>query len=282
MPKPSGKQRGSSRSSAAFGVGSDYYRGLIDYHTEISMKSLVVLFALVLSIALPSHGMAQSDLKSILASPTRPQADRDGDASRHPDLVIDFLGIKRGDHVADLLTGGGYWTRILVPLVGPEGRVYAGNNPFFARFFGEAFNALLAEPAFANVVRIDGPVDSIALPTDGSLDAALMVMAYHDIFLTSEDRAALNRKVFAALKPGGVYGIIDHEAGRGVGAAKIEALHRIEKKVVIDEIEAAGFKLAREADFLSNPADDHSAKIFDPSIAGKTDRFVLRFEKPRR
>jgi predicted methyltransferase len=181
-----------------------------------------------------------------------------------------------------LLTGGGYWTRILVPLVGPSGRVYAGNNPFFARFFDEPFSKLLAEPAFKNVVRIDGPVDKLALPSDGSLDVVLMVMAYHDIFLTDEDRGALNRKVFAALKPGGVYGIIDHEAGAGAGATKIQALHRIEKKVVVEEVEAAGFKLAKEADFLRNPADDHSAKIFDPSISGKTDRFVLRFEKPRR
>lgn len=245
------------------------------------MKSLLTLLVLLASVASPSIGTAQSDLASILASPSRPQADRDRDASRHPEQVIEFFGIERGDHVADLLTGGGYWTRIFVPLVGPSGRVYAGNNPFFARFFSEAFNALMAEPAFANVVRIDGPVDEIALPTDGSLDAAIMVQAYHDIFLTNEDRAALNRKVFAALKPGGVYGIIDHEAGAGMGSTKIEALHRIEKKTVVDEIEAAGFKLVREADFLRNPADDHTAKIFDPSIMGKTDRFVLRFEKPR-
>jgi predicted methyltransferase len=243
------------------------------------MKRLVPMLVLLFSVALPTYSMAQSDLASILAS--RPQAERDRDAGREPAKVIEFFGVKRGDHVADLLTGGGYWTRILVPLVGPTGRVYAGNNPFFARFFGEALDKLLAEPAFKSVVRIDGPVDKIALPSDGSLDVVLMFQAYHDLFLTDEDRGALNRKVFAALKPGGVYGIVDHEAGAGMGATKVEAVHRIEKKVVVDEVEAAGFKLAREADFLRNPADDHSAKIFDPSIAGKTDRFVLRFEKPR-
>jgi len=246
------------------------------------MKTLVPLLVLLLSTALPSHTMAQSDLASVLASQARPQAQRDDDGRRKPAEVIKFFGIKSGDHVADLLTGGGYWTRILVPLVGPSGKVYAGNNPFFARFYADAFNALLAEPAFKGVVRIDGPVDELALPTDGSLDAVLMVMAYHDIFLTDEDRGVLNKKVLAALKPGGVYGIIDHDAGAGAGAAKIKDLHRIEKKVVVDEIQAAGFKLAGEADFLHNPADDHSAKIFDPSISGKTDRFVLRFEKPRK
>ena len=246
------------------------------------MKSLISLLAVLLIATSPSQSFAQTDLTAVLSSQARPQADRDQDARRHPAEFIKFLGIKSGDHVADLLTGGGYWTRILVPLVGPSGKVYAGNNPFFARFYTDAFNALLAEPAFKGVVRIDGPVDKLALPSDGSLDAVLMVMAYHDIFLTDEDRGALNKKVFAALKPGGVYGIIDHEAGVGVGATKVKDLHRIEKKVVVDEIQAAGFKLAGEAGFLANPADDHSAKIFDPSITGKTDRFVLRFDKPRK
>lgn len=246
-----------------------------------TIKSLAPLLVLLLGAALPWQGMAQSELSSIIASSARPQEDRERDASRRPAEVIRFFGIGPGERVADLLTGSGYWTRILVPLVGPSGRVYAGNNPFFARFFGEAFDGLLAEPAFAAVVRIDGPVDHLALPADGSLDAAIMIMAYHDLFLTEENRSALNRTVFAALKPGGVYGIIDHEAGAGAGSTKIEELHRIDKQVVIDEIEAAGFELMGEADFLRNTADDHSKRIFDPAIAGKTDRFVLRFEKPR-
>jgi predicted methyltransferase len=249
---------------------------------EVPMKTLVALLVLTFIAAAPQPSLAQADLTAILASPSRPQAQRDDDGRRKPAEVIKFLGIKPGDHVADLLTGGGYWTRILVPLVGPTGKVYAGNNPFFARFYNDTFSALLAEPAFKGVVRIDGPVDKLALPSDGSLDVVLMVMAYHDIFLTDEDRGVLNKKVLAALKPGGVYGIIDHEAGAGAGATKIKDLHRIEQKVVVDEIKAAGFNLAGEADFLKNPADDHSAKIFDKSISGKTDRFVLKFEKPRK
>jgi predicted methyltransferase len=244
------------------------------------MKALITTLALCFTALLPAAGSAQDDLNAILASTSRPQADRDGDAGRKPAEVIRFFGIERGDKVADLLTGGGYWTRILVPLVGPEGRVYAGNNPFFGRFYTEPFNKLLAEPAFKNVVRIDGPVDKLALPKDGSLDAVLMVNAYHDLFLTEEDRSQLNRDVLASLKRGGVYGIIDHAAADGAGSSKIQELHRIEKKVVVDEVQAAGFRLAREGDFLRNPADNHTAKIFDPSVMGKTDRFVLRFEKP--
>lgn len=246
------------------------------------MKNLLPLVLALCAFGAPSAGAAQADLGAILADASRPQDQRDADAGRHPAEVIGFFGIERGDHVADLLTGAGYWTRILVPLVGPEGRVYAGNNPFFAEYFKEPFDALLAEPKFANVVRIDGPVDRIALPADGSLDAVIMVNAYHDLYLTEEDRGALNRKVLGALKPGGVYGIIDHNAARGDGATKVMALHRIEKQTLVDEVTAAGFTLAREGTFLRNAADDHSMAIFAPSISGKTDRFVLRFEKPQR
>lgn len=244
------------------------------------MRTILPLLAALCGFLAPSAGTAQPELQTILADTSRPQADRDGDAARRPQDVIRFFGIERGDHVADLLAGGGYWTRILVPLVGPSGRVYAGNNPFFAEYFKEPFDALLAQPAFASVVRVDGPVDAIALPTDGSLDAVIMVNAYHDLFLTQENRGALNRKVLAALKPGGVYGIIDHAAAAGAGATAVETLHRIEKRTVVDEIQAAGFTLAREGTFLANAADDHSAAIFAPAVAGKTDRFVLRFEKP--
>lgn len=243
------------------------------------MKLLKLLVLLIATA--PLHATAQGDLASILSSSARPQADRDGDANRRPAQVIEFFGIERGDRVADLLTGGGYWTRILVPLVGPSGRVYAGNNPFFGEYYADAFNALLAEPAFANVVKIDGRVDRLALPSDGSLDAVLLVMAYHDLFLTDEDRAALNRTVFAALKPGGVYGIIDHAAAAGAGSTQVQALHRIEKTIVVNEVQAAGFRLAGEAEFLRNTADDHTMPIFAPAVMGKTDRFVLRFEKPR-
>ena len=242
------------------------------------MKTLVTLLALGFVALAPSAGMAQNDLNAILTSTARPQEDRDGDAARKPAEVLRFFGIERGDKVADLLTGGGYWTRILVPLVGAEGRVYAGNNPFFGRFYTEAFNKLLAEPAFKNVVRIDGPVDKLALPKDGSLDAVIMVNAYHDLFLVEENRGQLNRDVLASLKPGGVYGIIDHAAAAGAGSSAVQTLHRIEKKTVVDEVTAAGFKLGGESNILATPADDHTAKIFD--LDGKTDKFVLRFEKP--
>jgi len=223
---------------------------------------------------------AQTDIQTVLADPARPEEDRVRDAGRRPEQVLEFFGVGPGAHVADLLAGGGYYTRILVPVVGPDGAVYAGNNPFFQRFGEEAMTALLSQPGFENVHRIDGPVDEVALPMDASLDVVMVVLAYHDLWLTDEDRAELNRRVMASLRPGGVYGIIDHHADAGAGTSVIESLHRIEESVIVDEITAAGFVLAARGDFLSNPDDDRSVRIFDPSIRGQTDRFVLRFEKP--
>jgi predicted methyltransferase len=244
------------------------------------MNALSRLLVLAAIVAMPMPSIGQTTIDAILADPSRPQEDRDGDASRAPAQVLEFFGVGPGDRVADLLAGGGYYTRILVPLVGNSGRVYAGNNPFYANFFGEAFDALLAEPAFRNVVRIDGPVDELALPTDGSLDAVIVSQAYHDLVLGDEDRGEMNRRIFGALKSGGVYGIIDHAAAAGTGTSSTESLHRIEQQFIVDEVTAAGFELAAEADVLANPDDGHTVGIFDPSIAGRTDRFVLRFEKP--
>lgn len=244
------------------------------------MNALSRFIVLAAIVSFPLQGIGQTELAEILADPARPQEDRDLDASRAPAQVLEFFDIGRGDRVADLLAGGGYYTRILVPLVGDEGRVYAGNNPFFSDFFAEEFDALLEEPAFRDVVRIDGPVDELALPADGSLDAVIVSQAYHDLVLVDEDRGEMNRRVFAALKPGGVYGIIDHAAAPGSGTSAAEPLHRIDRQTVVDEVTAAGFELAAEADFLAYPDDDRTAPIFEPAIRGRTDRFVLRFEKP--
>ncbi len=244
------------------------------------MRNNITIILLPIVFMAFSPVIAQTDIAAILADTSRPAADRDRDAGRMPAEVLAFFDIGPGDKVADLLCGGGYYTRILVPVVGEEGEVYAGNNPFFQRFGEEALTALIAEPGFERVHRIDGPVDEVALPTDGSLDAVIIVLAYHDLWLTDEDRGELNRRVFAALKPGGVYGIVDHHAAEGAGTDVIQSLHRIEEPVITAEISAAGFSLAARADFLGNPNDDRSLRIFDPSIRGSTDRFVLRFEKP--
>ncbi len=224
---------------------------------------------------------AAADLQAALANPARPEADRARDAARKPAEVLQFFGIEQGKKVADLLAGGGYYTRILVKAVGEEGQVYAGNNPFYMQFVKDNWDALFKEPSFQKVHRVDGLVDQVALPQDGSLDAVIIVLAYHDLFLTEEDRSQMNARILAALKPGGVYGIIDHHAKEGSGTEAVKALHRIEEAVIVNEITAAGFTLAKKGDFLRNARDDGTKMVFDPAIRGKTDRFVLRFEKPK-
>ncbi len=223
---------------------------------------------------------AAADLQAALANPARPEADRARDAARKPAEVLQFFGIEQGKKVADLLAGGGYYTRILVKAVGEEGQVYAGNNPFYMQFVKDNWDALFKEPSFQKVHRVDGLVDQVALPQDGSLDAVIIVLAYHDLFLTEEDRSQMNARILAALKPGGVYGIIDHHAKEGSGTEAVKALHRIEEAVIVNEITAAGFTFAKKGDFLRNARDDGTKMVFDPAIRGKTDRFVLRFEKP--
>ena len=244
------------------------------------MTKYIKFACLLFVFAFSSPVFSQVTVEEALAAEGRSDEDRARDAGRMPGQVLEFFGIGAGSRVADALSGGGYYTRILAPVVGPEGAVHTGNNPFFDRFGGEALTALLAEPGFENVMRIDGPVDEIALPDDASLDAVMIVLAYHDLWLTDEDRGELNRRVIAALKPGGVYGIIDHHAAAGAGTSVIESLHRVEESVIVDEITGAGFELAASGDFLSNPDDDRSLIVFNPDIRGRTDRFVLRFEKP--
>jgi predicted methyltransferase len=245
------------------------------------MKNLIAVVSCLLAATMALDVGAQADVRAILADTSRPQEHRDQDAARKPAEVLAFLGVGSGARVADLLAGSGYWTRLLVPLVGPTGRVYAGNNAFYGRFYGEAFDAFLKEPKFSNVVRIDGQVDALPLPKDASLDAVLMVLAYHDLFLGTEDRAAMNRAVLAALKPGGVFVVIDHSAAAGAPTSTAESLHRIDEAVVVREVTAVGFQAGGEGGFLRNTADDRSASVFAPAIQGKTDRFVLKFVKPR-
>jgi predicted methyltransferase len=238
-----------------------------------------VLLGIVVGIFVPGLTTA-TDWQAILADPARPDADRARDANRKPEQVLEFFGIKPGQKVADLLAGGGYYTRILVGAVGKEGEVYAGNNPFYLGFVQKDWDALFTEPAFKNVHRVDGRVDQLSLPQDGSLDAVIIVLAYHDLLLTDEDRSKMNAQVFAALKPGGVYGIVDHHAKEGSGSEFVKSLHRIDEALIIAEVTAAGFKLAQKGDFLRHADDDRTKGVFDAAMRGKTDRFVLRFEKP--
>jgi predicted methyltransferase len=229
--------------------------------------------AMIISVALLSGCAATSapNYGEILTLSTRPDTERALDAVRKPQEVMAFYGVKRGDKVADLFTARGYYATVLSHLVGPEGVVYAANATARPELHERVKN-----PSLANIRVIDGPFENIALPQDGSLDFVFIHLDYHE--LSAPVRAAMNKRVFAALKRGGAYGVVDHSAAAGRGDQDAKTFHRIEKTLVIKDAEAAGFKLAREGTML-NRADD--TKDFSVTkLRDRSDRFVLKFEKP--
>lgn len=219
----------------------------------------------------------------------RPEQDRARDATRHPAEILNFAGVEPGWTVADIGSGGGYYTRILSRAVGENGTVYAQNYQWVVDRFPNADTALTAIAAeYDNVEYYVTPADGVMSGVDAPLDAAFIVLGYHDLIwqqpdiqtLTREERIAGNRAIYDALRPGGVLIVIDHRAEDGSMDRDVDALHRIDEAMVRGEIEAAGFRLDGESDLLSNADDSRDIGVFDPSIRGRTDRFVLRYRKP--
>lgn len=220
-------------------------------------------------------------MAAALAHAQRPAADRERDGQRRPGEVLEFCGVEPGMTVADMMAGTGYYTEILARYLGQEGTVYAQNNRYvLERFADEGLSKRLAKPGLERVIRLDTEVDAPELPA-GALDAALMFLFYHDTFWMKADRAAMNKAIFDALKPGGVFCVSDHRAAPGAGASGVESIHRIEESIVSREVQAAGFVLEESSALLAHPADDRSGNVFDPEIRGRSDRFLLRFRKPK-
>lgn len=232
------------------------------------------------------HAIAPSQIPGYIAdavsSPARPAADRNLDASRKPEQLLAFFGIKPGMKVADLWAGGGYTTELLARTVGPSGKVYSQNMEAPARFkkAAEIWHARVKEPGMSNVVEITKPFDSTDLlpVAPGSLDAVIVNMNYHDMVGRGFNRDNVNHAVFTALKPGGIYGLVDNSAKPGTGANDANTLHRIDENFEVNEIEKAGFRLAATSDILRNPSDPRSQPFW--KINHSQDRFVLKFVKP--
>ena len=238
--------------------------------------------ALVVSTAglAAGAGAPSAAISAAVADPARPAADTARDAERKPAQIVAFAGVKPGDTVVELMPGGGYFTRILSKTVGPKGHVYGLVPEGFAKRPGalDGINALAAQ--YGNVTIM--PVDLASFTIPAPADVVWTSENYHDFHNgPTANIPGLNKAVFAALKPGGVYYIEDHAAAKGAGTTTTSTLHRIEAAATIKEVEAAGFKLDGQSDLLANPADTHDKAVFDPSIRGKTDKFALRFRKPR-
>jgi predicted methyltransferase len=218
-------------------------------------------------------------VSAAVADAGRPQQDKDKDSGRKPAESVAFAGIKKGDKVADLLAGGGYFTRIFSKVVGDSGVVYATTfPPRPGSPSPSALETLAADPAYKNVKVVSGPPTEIKLPEP--VDVVWTSLNYHDIH-NANAQDAFNKAALAALKPGGTYIVIDHAATAGSGTNDTNTLHRIDADVVKKEVEAAGFKFAAEGDFLKNPQDPHTANVHDQGIRWHTDQFALKFTKPK-
>jgi predicted methyltransferase len=245
----------------------------------------LTLVAAMASVCLSSASAAAaaeppSYVMSAVADPARPKDDVAADALRDPIDTLAFAGVKPGMVVGELFPGGGYYTRMIDDVVGPRGKVFAVENAGWKDAV-DADHKMLAEPGRGNVVLDVEAFGRMNLPE--KIDLFWITQNYHDLKIAkygAVDTAAFNRGVFDALKPGGIYFILDHQANPGTTLDQIAVMHRIEKAQVIREVTAAGFKLVAEGRFLSRPGDDHTKTIFDPAIRGKTDQYALKFVKP--
>jgi predicted methyltransferase len=235
-------------------------------HKESKMRFVVA--AIVMALAAPS--LAQE----------RPAADVARDAARKPADMVTFAGVKPGDTVADFIPGGGYFTRVFSAAVGPKGQVFAVIPAAAEAAYPEPSKALraMATNGWPNVAVVNSPVDPAVL---GKVDVFWTAQNYHDLHnsQSAEQILGFNKAVFAALKPGGVYVVVDHAAADGSGVAATNTLHRIDPAVIKAEVTAAGFTFDGESRVLRNPADPRTANVFDPAIRGKTDQVVYRFKK---
>lgn len=231
----------------------------------------------------PSADVPEAVRAAVTAEDRSPK-DRALDAGRKPAEVLAFFKIAPGQKVGELFAAGGYTTELVARIVGDSGKVYGQNSTELLDKFGRGpIVDRFAKPVMHNAVMVEQPADAPFPPEAKNLDAVICVLNYHDFVWLKTDRVKLNKAVFAALKPGGVYGIVDHSAVKGSGLKDVETLHRIDEEAVKKEILKAGFKLDGESDVLRNAEDTRDWNDSPRAAAdkrGTSDRFTLRFVKP--
>lgn len=248
------------------------------------MKHLSI-FALMFAIlnSVSSHA-TPGYAAAAIADKGRPDADRKLDKDRKPQEMVEFAEIKPGSLVMDVVPGGGYFTRIFAKVVGDKGRVFAyypsETDAMFKKYF-PGVDVMKHFSAYPNVSVLHAPINSLSAPEP--LDVVWISQNYHDLhdtFFKPADVSVINKAIFSALKPGGLFIVLDHSAKAGTGLSATESLHRIEESLLKKEVLAAGFKLIDESKVLRNPKDKRDKSVFDPSIRHRTDQFILKFMKP--
>jgi predicted methyltransferase len=248
-------------------------------HRRACASSLVAMLSVIAAWGTaPAKADDTPDYAAIVAAPDRSDADRDTDKRRQPAKLLAFTGVKPGMKVFDMEAGAGYNSELLARAVGPKGIVYGQDSAAVMERIKDKFDIRAQKPEMKNVVHVVRNFDDPIPPDVGNLDLITFFFAYHDTTYMPVDRAEMNRKMFAALKPGGYLVIADHSARPGDGANVGKTLHRIEESTLRQEVEAAGFKFVADADFLRNPKDPRDAAVFHPTIPN--DEFVLKYQKP--
>ena len=240
---------------------------------------------LMLTATCASAASVPGNIAAAVADGNRPDADKQRDADRKPAETLAFTGVKTGAQIAELLPGGGYFTRIFSKAVGSSGHVYAlvparsPDAPADMPDFAARVKAIAADPNYANVSVVVEPFSELGVPAP--VDLVWTSQNYHDLHnLPGLDVGIFNKMVFDDLKPGGIYLVLDHTAEAGSGGRDTKTLHRIDPATVKKEVLAAGFVFVGGSDLLRQPSDSRSLKVFDPTVRGKTDQFILKFRKP--
>jgi predicted methyltransferase len=244
----------------------------------VGMGAGVVLLLLMIMTA-QCGAQPAPDYAALLAAPDRTDADREADKRRDPKPFLEFAALRPGMRVLDMGAGRGYSTELIARAVAPGGTVYAQNPPDLPDKPKAAFEDRLKTPAMRNVVADIRPFDDPVPPDVHDLDLIMFLFFYHDTTYMKVDRAEMNRKLLAALKPGGFLIIADHSALPGQGTSVGKTLHRIEEAALRQEVEAAGFRLVGEGNFWRNPNDPHDFPSYKPTVP--VDNFVLKFQKPK-
>ena len=250
---------------------------------------LILCAALAATLTFAANGAVAAAIPANIAAAVadggRPDADKQRDGSRKPAETLAFTGVKPGAQIAELIPGGGYFTRIFSKAVGGSGHVYAlvparsADAPADVPDFAARVKAIAADPNYANVTVVAEPFSQLGVPAP--VDLLWTSQNYHDLHnFPGLDVGVFNKMVFDDLQPGGIYLVLDHSAEAGSGGRDTKTLHRIDVETVKAEVVAAGFVFVGSSDLLRQPGDNRTVKVFDPSVRGNTDQFILKFRKP--
>ncbi len=254
-------------------------RRIVSSVTSLAVAGLAVSAAL----AHPPMAKAIPDFVAKAVADTGRADDVKNDARRKVAELVAFSGVKPGDTVLELIPGSGYFTRVFSKVVGPKGSVYVALPAEMEKEHSDVDKMNTFKQEYGNIEVLVQPAAALTAPVP--VDVVFTSQNYHDYpdtFMGPTDPALLNKAVFAALKPGGTYIVVDHVAAAHSGLRDTDTLHRIDPAIVKQQVQAAGFQYVGESTVLRNPADDHTLKVFDKSIRGHTDQFAYKFRKPMR